>query len=369
MFFKCTDWLCFLLGIKHYTSNCCIRRLNIVLRIIYILELTYALGSVLYLYFFQSHDSVVSDLGYIYLYCSTLFGYIYYVRNLQDIARLFTELRSYLNLINQIRCNRISLGLLLVLFVNVVFHTLTQVLYFMGKTATQVIESNSHVRLSDDTKVTIYHRLLAGYMLAVYIKCIPTFQTITCVMYAYAIYLFHLVEKQFYETAWLQFRHNSPNQLVTQKYVIQYVTITKLQANFNQYFELYPFLWLSYLFMKASAALVFMFSSSTNTQLFFLLNEYIGLITYLLTFAATIVVVSHQLEKTIEAKRNFVSNCYGLGIVNETKFLIEILARNEFVLTGWSMFVINKHLILSFSGSLITFSVLFANLSGAPVQA
>ena len=47
--------------------------------------------------------------------------------------------------------------------------------------------------------------------------------------------------------------------------------------------------------------------------------------------------------------------------------LISIMKRNTFSVSGWSMFKLEKELFLSFSAGLLSFSVLFAQLSGANI--
>ena len=74
--------------------------------------------------------------------------------------------------------------------------------------------------------------------------------------------------------------------------------------------------------------------------------------------------VSDFIEKTEVLKSKLIDL---MLLRSESASLVTFIGRHQFNLTGWSLFEINKSLLVSFVGAIGTFSILFANLSGARI--
>ena len=195
----------------------------------------------------------------------------------------------------------------------------------------------------------------------------------TALLYVYFMYSVLLVESIYFNekfTLYISRAHQSFEQSI-QNLKLAYANVHCLHNLFERCFSLMPFTWLSCLFFLLSGNLVIQVRSSSSTdsdptQILFLISEHLALITFMLVFLSAIYIASMYVERLSRLREQVLFTLLAGYKPDLAKLdLIQLLDRNQLVLTGWSLFTVDKKLLLSFCAGLTSFSVLFANLSGA----
>ena len=133
---------------------------------------------------------------------------------------------------------------------------------------------------------------------------------------------------------------------------------------FNAILKLYPTMWLLSILLQTSGYIVLFREEVINWTL--LVTEWILLGMQAFTCTLTIAIVVYrnsQLDEQISTLRKRITTVAGDRLSNGHLMLINELER-PLVLTGCGQFEIKSSLLVSFFGSMITFSVLFVQLTG-----
>ena len=133
-------------------------------------------------------------------------------------------------------------------------------------------------------------------------------------------------------------------------------TITVMNK-FDKIFSLMPLIWFSYLFAYASDH-VMMIRSMTNPKvLIFALSFFIEF----LSICLAVLFMSSQrnslLQETTKIERHLLNVKGDLFI--KSRVMANLESISSFKVTAWNMFYLEKSLLLSFIGTVLTFSILF----------
>ena len=163
----------------------------------------------------------------------------------------------------------------------------------------------------------------------------------------------------------LQNEKNSANHDVLRIHSY-WLEIESAVNEFDRTFSMFPFIWFVILFYKSCFHLILLKSQSFMIDIPMAINYVWFVVEYLATMSIlfTIDRVNKQTQRSFESyRKRFIRSKMSGSASRELNNDIE--KQLNLKLTAWSMFELNKSFILSFISSLITFSVLFMQLSNA----
>lgn len=184
-----------------------------------------------------------------------------------------------------------------------------------------------------------------------------SFQGITLCLYF--VMLFYNCEKSFIEEV-------SKLKVLTSDQITKIYKfrrqIATLKSQFNDYFNVLPLLWYTYVFFAMSSYTVYF---KINVQ-----NILVGIFTTMDIGQQTIstmivpILISHfndQISEQLEHISHIVVNSKGDTVLKVR--LINQLENCDLKLTGWGLFNVNKDFVLNFVSAVISFSVLILQIT------
>lgn len=148
--------------------------------------------------------------------------------------------------------------------------------------------------------------------------------------------------------------------------ICRLVRINMARNSFEKALNVFPFIWFSVLFFACSGNiwLARHYHAMNLTMHYFIFDLTVYVVNVMLVMVV-IFAVSQVKELSCEKMRKIGSRLVSLSVKDEqiTLLVNELRHRCQMNFTGWSMFVLDKNLILSFLGGLLTFAVLFIQIS------
>ena len=197
-------------------------------------------------------------------------------------------------------------------------------------------------------------------------------QVMTVLLYAFIVYAVCQVETSIYITFirkvnQMGYLSHSMTSLAAQLNK-PLRKISYLQRRFDFLFSILPVGWLLNLLLIMSGNLLVFSIKPIRTNKILFVSEMLSLLVNITTTLGAVFLASHFIEQTDREKSKLIDTLLTNLEPSLMKMeLIKLLERHQFKLTGWSLFRINKSLLVSYVGAIGTFSILFANLSGARI--
>ncbi|KAI1280542.1 hypothetical protein HDE_13538 [Halotydeus destructor] len=193
-----------------------------------------------------------------------------------------------------------------------------------------------------------------------YTMCLSFWYNTTIVLYGYVLYLILLVEEAYFEHYCKSLDTITAQRMFNLCALKSFYTnsIVKIWSSFEALFNPMPVMWTSYIFVTCSAIIAISKNYEPNR---FDFNEYLSFVAYFLITVAVILFVSSCVDKMKALKIEHSDRLTG----TQADALIVVWDRHLISLTGMNIFSIDRPLLLSFAGSLISFSILFASLDRA----
>jgi len=148
--------------------------------------------------------------------------------------------------------------------------------------------------------------------------------------------------------------------------------LVDIYRTFNNIFDISPLVWVINVYVLTSGSIVFSLKQTGSAQdspNISLLADFLSLIACVIYFT-TILLIAASIVKTINEEKKLVIrklSYHGLGQSMNIHYLISSIDTIDFKLTGQGLFKIERSMILHLFGSLITFSILFAQITGSKV--
>lgn len=144
--------------------------------------------------------------------------------------------------------------------------------------------------------------------------------------------------------------------------------LMNLRSELFGHLSLFPFIWFSALFFGATVRLIMGSESDYSTIKFEELAEWINFGTGLTTSLLSVLVVDYITHKEKSVTRTFLSSLTTSAeestAVKTEKLLLRMEVQNFPILkaTAWTFFKLDREMILSFLGAVVTFAVMFKGL-------
>lgn len=156
--------------------------------------------------------------------------------------------------------------------------------------------------------------------------------------------------------------HSNRNSIVTTlplaKILNHFQQISSLHSQFESNLNLLPFLLLSDLFFAFSR---FIFAAKLSSSYTLFVYLFMDSITALLPIFF-VSYFKNSLQEIINDVKNAVNSNTGIDLVSKLLIIGNLKECSNHNFTGWNMFTIEPSLVLSFSSSLITFTILFLSV-------
>lgn len=184
-------------------------------------------------------------------------------------------------------------------------------------------------------------------------------------LYLYFIYGQHLVQKTFFGNI-MGRKVNVFGEKQSLEILNNLRSIDNLKASIEEIFNLMPFLWFVYIFVSCSGYIKLL-TGSHQTLYYtkeYTLTEVFYLAWFMMYQVIIIMCIQHSNDYSVSSLDTFITSLISSPLNQSNLFLIKRLKANSGTqLTGWNMFELNKKFILDFLGALISFTVLFIQLS------
>ena len=139
--------------------------------------------------------------------------------------------------------------------------------------------------------------------------------------------------------------------------------IHDMGQEFEQLFNLFPAMWLLSFLLQSTGYLVLFLDETMRVEL--IVGEWFILGVQMILCATTIAIVIHRKSQIAQQAENLCKSMIasaGVQLNTNHSMLVKELERS-LTLTGYGQFEIKPSLLISFIGSVITFSVLFIQLT------
>lgn len=386
--FKLLDIYLLMFGLKVFERTKIERILNITLRVHFILNNYHTFTY--HTYNFLKSDSDLYSLSYIILYFTIILTHhsAWYRRHeMEKLITIVFDLAEVEQLKKLHLAARISFFSILL---NNVLMAVSIQLWWIP-TGSLLATRNLCCTLAGPLRW--YHHVIVFYKAYAYAFFESNWLISTAVIYVYCVYAIALIEHgYFHHRCAVLMQLSSCNlstpqvALVYRKLKLAFASVKCLHNLFDVLFNILPVCWLGFLFFLLSGNVVIQvnaasaaagktgnstaaaFDTSYRTSALFLISEYIALFVFLASILCSVYVASAIVEDMIRTRSNFLFDI----LVDCPSDLMKadficMLERNSLKLTGYNLFEVDKRLLLSFCAGLISFSVLFANLSGADI--
>lgn len=148
--------------------------------------------------------------------------------------------------------------------------------------------------------------------------------------------------------------------------IVERQRITNLKYRFEDVFNIFPFMIFGYLFISSGGYFILAKSDVHNLSLSMIISEWLLYFESLIMAFGFLVIVQKFEKRTFDAVTQCIQNIVSMDNSQcPYKFLLisEISDKTIVHYTGWSMFYLNKPFILNFAAALITFTVLFIQVT------
>lgn len=338
--FQFIDYLLLLIGCKIFRTNKFVYTLNIVVKLTYVCTLF--IGVYTAAIRFSLETILINIVGMSYLISILSMLLIVTVKRL-ELLNLITLLNAHLVRADHVKLRRSSIVFLILSLVPITY-LLSMVLY----SAIQMIDGN-------------FNSFQATLLVLIFIFFISSlFFPVTIALYVHVLYMVLLVEVNFYVlliNGNVTFTADNMLNILNER---RYIT-HKMKNKFNQTLNILPFIWFTYFFCSFSGLIktIGMFDRNrfAIAQAIFVSN----LMAYVIAFLAFSSSVNRKLS---ELSDQLISRVMNSGPNRNRLLLIhELKSDCGLHLNIWDMLPLNKGFLLSFVSSLVTFSVLFIQLS------
>lgn len=185
-------------------------------------------------------------------------------------------------------------------------------------------------------------------------------------IYCYLVFVIYTIKKSFID-------YVIRNKTSIKEFRIIWMEIIAIQDTLEENLSTIPFLSIVTLFMNATTIVVFLYHSKDQVQdntkeILKSIIQWgfeIGIAIPILSMPFLITWTEKRLEKEFKLmqKKMFEETTDNPEL---TQLMDEIKSNLDLNLTGWSMFKLNRELVLAFISSVVTFSVLFLQLTQHP---
>lgn len=362
--FKYLDSVFVSLGCQIFSSSRSVGIINIVFRVICVIDLLrhFTINAVTVT---QSFD--LYAIGYVVLNNTLIYHELHLICRKSRIQNLITNCHQRLNSENKRLVNCWITFTMVILAISVVLHVVSVIFFHVGIGSRELVKYYFLYQPDMSTEITVVEHVLAFISQANYVIFHANAFTMSTVLYTYLVLLLHAMDMSYFSRfSTKSMTLYSPSSLYKLR-----KELDALRLEFNSLFSLIPFLWFSYLFFSFSGFIVMTVTSTSVVALQWtsITAEWIM---YSLFVSAVVIAVLYCESLSKKSQRQATEFALQLVMQSDDHLkaselvaklqLISELNQHSLHLTGWSIFNLNRGLLLSFAGSLISFSVLFAGL-------
>lgn len=385
--FKLLDYYLLIFGLKVFESSKAEHRLNVFFRAHFIFN-NYHTFVYHTLNFLQS-DTDLYSLSYIILYFCIILTHHQAWYRLHEMRKLMTIIFDLAEPFELNKLHRASVIAFATIFVNNVLMAVSITLWWIP-TGSLLATRNLCCALRSPS-VQWWMHVIVFYKAYCYAIFESNWLISTAVIYVFAVFAISLIERVFFHGKCVVLKQIMAAQLsserVTQVYrklKMAYASVKCLHNLFDKLFNMLPVCWLGFLFFMLSGNMVIQVSAKSAAQAngtytdafdtsyrrspLFLISEHIALFVFMATILVSIYVASSIVESMNKTRSNFLFDIIvDCPSDHQKSDMIYLIDKNKLQLSGYNLFSVDKKLLLSFCAGLISFSVLFANLSGANI--
>lgn len=282
------------------------------------------------------------------------------------IRLLITRSHKFFNNQQQLEIRRWTIKVLIIVLISMMIHFTHVTMFLVGVSSENIINAHFFTHIS---KSNGYHHLIAILILFNYVIFHANTFTISTVIYTFFVYLIYKTDESFYK----RFRSQCPEKMFSPSSLYKLrIEIEDMRLEFSSIFSIFPFLWFSYLFFSFSGIIIITMSSTSNVSQHWtsVISEWIMFSLFVTCVVTAVLYSDHLNTKARGMARDFANHLVlqddgdlrGSELLAKQQRISE-LSNYSMNLNAWSMFSLNRGLLLSFTGSLISFSVLFAGLT------
>ncbi|KAI1292767.1 hypothetical protein HDE_06850 [Halotydeus destructor] len=163
---------------------------------------------------------------------------------------------------------------------------------------------------------------------------------------------------------------NVRNTLVTDEPYLKAAIVSKRKLDvymkrFEKIYNVFPFMWFSYLFVRSSGFILYLMKANTTLKLIGPVLNYASDLLIIFAMLLHLDRTEGRLAEKVDECDNWLFEVCPKFSDLSSKLRSEL--RKKVKCTAMSYFELNRTLVLSFSGSLITFTVLFVQLSNSSI--
>lgn len=369
--FRFIDGMLLTIGLRINGTKIVYHLINVVIRVLAVFELYSGLvTAVLAAVWLRPGFSLymVTDL-LIYLF-GILSFHLIQLRHAR-LWRLFETSYAYVGEASQELIEKFSKRLLVVIGAFNLVHLAIAILNWSFKGTKSMIKDVLVYNVED---VSWYHHILIAAKLLGQIVFARNLYCVSAMVYLFYVYLLHKVDECFYLTICSNY-HSMASSYVTLLKVKK--SVQKRHEDFEECFDILPFFWFAILFFLSSGfVLISIQSVGPQTEIYVLISEWLRFLSFTTLFFGVVLVADYFCRKSQAMANDFIQviapdNDLDKKGTELSKFMLmnELETRSSFVLTAWNFFNLDRSLILAFSGAIISFSVLFAQIAAEHVKA
>lgn len=355
-----------ILGLKLF-SNGNDKCVNLIFRVIYLIALLSQLVHGIYTIFRAKLDvsSLINNFSYMYLYVNCFYTYFRFIKYNKLIKAIIITALSAISKSQHAAVSRANRKFL-ILLTSFTALFLINIITFLIITPVRA-QLEFQLGIAGVEQIHAGHAIFSAMFNVAYVLAAPVYLMVSCLMYVCVLHLLVLVEEAFAHDCIVQLVADGKSGKVcaVRNVMRQYLAVCHLRAMFHEFFDIYPFVWFSFLFLKSTANMMFLYKLK-NELITTIIVESTDFILYFIAFFCAVHYADRLITKHSNLRVNIIAQLR-LEFYKCSKPLVALIGERHFTLTACAMFNIDRSLIISFSGSLITFSILFAGMSiGAP---
>jgi len=225
---------------------------------------------------------------------------------------------------------------------------------------------------TDPDDLTIYHRIWFEIR-SFYVRVARNqWMSFSALPYVYLAIAIELIKQSIIEQYAKHFKiHHNSSISVLKQLLSSMNKIESIKQEFDQLFGIFPLLWFQFIFFATSGIALFCYDMFTQNQTLYASSQAISFTKYLIVPFLVIFIVNHQTNQT-KSKCEQLANTLTESITENTNpnvtHLIRICQTKlnlTFNYTAYGLFELNNGLLLSFGSGLLSFTVMFLQLSSS----
>jgi len=366
IYFRQTDYALTLFGLKLYNSSNLIKCFQLVLLTVFIIiDITLTLHIMIFM-----RPINLQWIEYSTPPISAIVIKIFIYRKRRNIRQLLSTTEQWLS-DQQIRLvTKISKRCLTTyLLIWLTFIALTNLWFFSNKDLQSVFLADIVIDRSDWSKWALSVVIMIGH----YCSCWPSIYLTVSIYYLVLVIVRETTRSYFSSCLQNWFLNKrSLQDMKIRNNIISGEGLVDIYDQFNQLFDLYPLIWCVLIYLKTSALILYFVNWSSGATS----SSTIGWLVHLIDWMSTTVYftlalhLATQVVSSIEKEKKVLIRQLSLQAVENPSInsLIKVIETLELKLTGYRMFNIEQNMFLPLFGSLITFSILFAQITGVRVS-